>query len=74
MEYYGLTEPPFDITPNPRFLFFSPKHREAFCIEPYTCVTDAINLAAQGFDTGWRTLPSGECWQAALEFLFHALG
>ena len=29
LEYYGLTEPPFDITPNPRFLFYSPKHREA---------------------------------------------
>ena len=28
--YYGLTEPPFDITPNPRFLFYSGKHREAF--------------------------------------------
>jgi general secretion pathway protein A len=30
LEYYGLTEPPFNITPNPRFLFFSAKHREAF--------------------------------------------
>jgi general secretion pathway protein A len=30
LEYYGLSEPPFDITPNPRFLFFSPKHREAY--------------------------------------------
>ena len=30
LEYYGLTELPFTITPNPRFLFFSPKHREAF--------------------------------------------
>jgi general secretion pathway protein A len=30
LEHYGLKEPPFDITPNPRFLFFSPKHREAF--------------------------------------------
>jgi general secretion pathway protein A len=30
LDYYGLNEPPFDITPNPRFLFFSPKHREAF--------------------------------------------
>ncbi|MBI3852211.1 MAG: AAA family ATPase [Verrucomicrobia bacterium] len=30
LEYYGLTEPPFTITPNPRFLFFSAKHREAF--------------------------------------------
>ncbi|MGP8234309.1 MAG: ExeA family protein, partial [Limisphaerales bacterium] len=30
LEYYGLKESPFDITPNPRFLFFSAKHREAF--------------------------------------------
>jgi general secretion pathway protein A len=30
LQYYGLNEPPFSITPNPRFLFFSPKHREAF--------------------------------------------
>lgn len=30
LEYYGLSEPPFNITPNPRFLFFSAKHREAF--------------------------------------------
>lgn len=30
MDYYGLTEPPFDITPNPRFLFYSAKHREAY--------------------------------------------
>lgn len=30
LEYYRLTEPPFDITPNPRFLFYSAKHREAF--------------------------------------------
>ena len=30
MQYYGLKEPPFSITPNPRFLFYSPKHREAF--------------------------------------------
>ncbi len=30
LEYYGLKEPPFDITPNPRFLFYSAKHREAF--------------------------------------------
>ena len=30
LDYYGLNEPPFDITPNPRFLFYSAKHREAF--------------------------------------------
>lgn len=30
LAYYGLSEPPFDLTPNPRFLFYSAKHREAF--------------------------------------------
>jgi len=30
LDYYGLKEPPFNITPNPRFLFYSAKHREAF--------------------------------------------
>ena len=29
LDFYGLSEPPFSITPNPRFLFFSAKHREA---------------------------------------------
>ncbi len=29
-QYYGFTEPPFKITPDPRYLFLSEKHREAF--------------------------------------------
>lgn len=29
LKYYELTLPPFDLTPNPRFLFHSAKHREA---------------------------------------------
>jgi len=29
-EFYGLKESPFNITPDPRFLFFSERHREAF--------------------------------------------
>jgi general secretion pathway protein A len=29
-EFYGFTEAPFNITPDPRFLFFSDKHREAY--------------------------------------------
>ncbi len=29
-EFYGFREPPFSITPDPRFLFFSGRHREAF--------------------------------------------
>jgi general secretion pathway protein A len=29
-EFYGFKESPFNITPDPRFLFFSQRHREAF--------------------------------------------
>lgn len=29
-EYFGLEAPPFNITPDPRFLFFSRRHRQAF--------------------------------------------
>ncbi len=29
-QFYGFDESPFNITPDPRFLFFSEKHREAF--------------------------------------------
>jgi aldose 1-epimerase len=38
---------------------FTPPNRSAICLEPYTCVTDAINLDAQGIDTGLRTLGAG---------------
>lgn len=30
LDFYSLKEPPFTITPNPRFLFYSAKHREAY--------------------------------------------
>ena len=30
LDYYNLREQPFSITPDPRFLFFSQKHQEAF--------------------------------------------
>jgi general secretion pathway protein A len=29
LKFYGLTEKPFELTPNPRFLFQTPAHREA---------------------------------------------
>jgi len=38
---------------------FTPPHRQAICLEPYTCVTDAINLEQQGVDAGWRVLKPG---------------
>ena len=46
---------------------FTPPHRQAFCIEPYTCTTDAVNLQAHGVDAGWLTLAPGARWSAAFE-------
>jgi general secretion pathway protein A len=30
LEFYGLAEPPFSMTPDPRYLFLSRRHREAY--------------------------------------------
>jgi aldose 1-epimerase len=38
---------------------FTPPHRKAICLEPYTCTTDAVNLAAEGIDAGWQVLSPG---------------
>ena len=38
---------------------FTPPGRSCVCIEPYTCVTNAINLEQQGIDAGWRVLGVG---------------
>jgi general secretion pathway protein A len=29
--FYGFREAPFELTSNPRFLFFTAQHREALC-------------------------------------------
>ncbi len=40
---------------------YAPPRRAAVCMEPYTCVTDAINLEQRGIDAGLRVLePGGE--------------
>lgn len=39
---------------------YTPGHREAICLEPYTCVPDAIRLSANGHETGLQTLQPGE--------------
>ena len=35
LDYYQLKELPFNVTPDPRFLFFAPRHREAFELVRY---------------------------------------
>jgi aldose 1-epimerase len=39
---------------------FTPPHREAICMEPYTCIPDSFRLAAEGYETGLRVLGPGE--------------
>lgn len=51
-------------------VLFTPSHRKAVCLEPYTCPTDAVNLAARGLDVGWLTVAPGESWSGAVEFRF----
>jgi aldose 1-epimerase len=49
---------------------FTPPHRQAFCLEPYTCTTDAVNLQQAGVEAGWRVLPPGASWQGVVEMIF----
>jgi aldose 1-epimerase len=39
---------------------YTPPHRQAICIEPYTCVPDCFRLALAGIDAGLRVLTPGE--------------
>ena len=46
---------------------YNPPHRQAICIEPYTCVPDAYALAELGSDTGLRVLPAGEVFSTRID-------
>jgi aldose 1-epimerase len=46
---------------------YTPAHRQAFCIEPYTCATDAVNLQARGIEAGWQVLQPGGHWAGVVE-------
>jgi len=43
---------------------YNPPHRKAICIEPYTCVPDAVRLSEQGVDAGLRVLEPNEAFTA----------
>ena len=47
---------------------YTPPHRRAICIEPYTCLAGAFSLAERGIDTGLRVLPAGGSFAARVEF------
>jgi aldose 1-epimerase len=41
---------------------FTPPWSSSVCMEPYTCVTNAINLEQRGVDAGLQVLQPGETW------------
>lgn len=49
-------------------VLFTPAHRQAVAVEPYTCSADAANFAARGIDSGWLTLEAGAKWEAIVEY------
>jgi aldose 1-epimerase len=48
---------------------YTPPGRDAVCLEPYTCVTDAINIDPGGATTGWAWLASGQRWETRIEIV-----
>ena len=56
------------------WIIFTPPHRGAVALEPYTCPTDAINLEKHGTRTGWRVLGVGESWKGLVEFRWSKSG
>jgi len=62
-QFYGLRERPFELTPNPRYLFLSPGHSEALTMLQYgSCRRNGLTLLIGDAGTGKTTLV-----QAALE-------
>ena len=55
-------------------LLFTPPHRQSIAIEPYTCASDAPNLAAQGIDCGWQILTPGQRWESVVEYRWNPSG
>lgn len=53
-------------------LLFTPPHRGAVAVEPYTCATDAMNLSAKGIDAGWLVLPAGGSQNSTVEYRWGA--
>lgn len=55
-------------TDYPFCIVYTPPHREAICIEPYTCLPGSAARGLAGLETGLRVLEPGERWQTAVEY------
>jgi general secretion pathway protein A len=73
--FYGLRELPFELTPNPRYLFMSPQHREALSTLTYGLsagkgITVVIAEAGMGKSTLLRAaLQSDQCRDISYAYL-----
>lgn len=48
-------------------VIYTPEHREAICLEPYTCTPDAIGLTDRGVEVGLITLGPGETYRTVID-------
>ena len=48
LDYYGLENKPFNISPDPAFLWFGPKHKEAFAALRYGILEEKGFLCLTG--------------------------
>lgn len=55
-----VVEQVFDGQEYPQLVIYTPGHREAVCLEPYTCVPDPFRLQGQGVAAGLQVLAPGE--------------
>jgi len=63
LKFFGLREQPFGVTPDPRFLYLSPAHREALASVFYGIETGRGFLALIAMRE-WARLPcSFTCWR-----------
>ena len=47
-------------------VIYTPPHREAVCLEPYTCVPDPFRLEAEGQSPGLLVLEPGDSWRTQI--------
>jgi aldose 1-epimerase len=50
-------------------IVYTPPHREAICLEPYTCLPDSFRLAAEGHKTGLMVLERGESFDTTIKIV-----
>jgi len=50
------------------WVFYAPDNRPVVCFEPYTCTTDAFNLATRGIEGGMSVLGPGESLTGVMSF------